>query len=86
MQLIKKQAYKLKLLKKQKIYNVFYILPLQKNTIKREQIGKKLTNLDSNLKLDIENNQKYKVKSIKNSIIYTKKAQSQLSGFYYLIS
>lgn len=68
-----------------RIYNIFHIFLLKWDTIKREQIDKKLANLDTNLKLDLKNDKKYKVESIKDNAIYVKKAQCQLLGLYYLI-
>ena len=37
------------------------------------------------LKFDAGNNKKYKVEAIKNSIIYAKKAEGNLSSLYYLV-
>lgn len=54
--------------------------------LKKKQIDKKFANLDLDLDLNIGNNKKYKIKSIKNSIVYTKNVQSQLLDLYYLIS
>lgn len=39
-----------------------------------ERIDKKLANLNLDLELDVGNNKEYKVKSIRNSVINTKKA------------
>lgn len=59
---------------------------LERNTMKKGQIDKKLINLDPNLKLDIEIDKKYKVKSIGGSAVYMKKAQGQLLSLSYLIT
>ena len=37
-------------------------------------------------KFDAGNNKKYKVKVIKNSVVYAKKAKGHLLGLYYLVS
>lgn len=41
--------------------------------------------LEQKLLLDIRKNKEYKVKTIKNSIVYIKIAEDKLSGLYYLI-
>lgn len=57
---------------------------LEQNTTKKEQINELL---ESEPELDTGENKKYKVKTIKNSIIYVNKAAGgKLSGLYYLIS
>lgn len=58
---------------------------LEQEITKRRRIYKKFANLDLDLELDIENDKEYKVESIKNSVIYTKKVRSQLLDLYYLI-
>lgn len=58
---------------------------LEQDTTKRGQIDEKLANLDFDQELDAGNNKEYKIESIRNSIVYTKEAQGQLLGFYYLI-
>lgn len=70
----KKEVYKFKLPKKQKNYNVFYIFLLEYNIIKKEQIDKKVENPKKNL--EFNNNKKYKMVKIKDSIIYIKEAEN----------
>ena len=36
--------------------------------------------------IDVNNNKKYKVKTIRDSVIYAKEAKRHLSGLYYLVS
>lgn len=80
---IKKQAYKLKLPKKQKIYNVFHISLLEQDITKKGQVDK----IMPSLKIDEGNSKKYKINVICNSKVYTKKLDSgHLLGFYYLVS
>ena len=53
-----KQAYKLKLPKKWKIYNVFYMSLLKQNTIKKERGDEKI------IEFEAANSKEYKVKAI----------------------
>lgn len=64
----------------------FHVFLLEQDITKKRRIDKKLVNLNPNLKLDVENAKKYKIKSIRDNAVYAKKAQGQLPGFYYLIS
>lgn len=59
---------------------------LEQDSTRKGQIDKKLTNLNLDWELDIGNNKKYKMKSIRDYAVYTKEAQGQLSGLYYFIS
>ena len=61
MHLINKQAYKFAFSKNLKIYNIFYILLLKKDIIKKKQIDK-----NNIIKLDVGNINKknYKIKTI----------------------
>lgn len=66
-----KQAYKLNLSKKWKIYNVFLLLLLQQDTIKKVQVDKNA------IKLDVDNdNKKYKVKAIWDSAVHVRESES----------
>ena len=82
LQPVDKQAYKLDLLTKKKIYNVFHVL--EKNITRKGRVNK-LLELELKQKLDIENDKEYKVKAIDNSKIYVKEATSQLSKLYHLV-
>lgn len=46
---------------------------LVQDTTKKKRINKDLANLDLDLELDVGNDKEYKVKSIKNSVVYAKK-------------
>lgn len=78
------QAYKLKLFWWWKIYIVFYVSLQKQNMRKNWQVDEN----ENGMKLNADNNnKKYKVKTIWDSAIYTKKlAKDYLSEFYYLVS
>ena len=67
---IGKQAYKLELPKKWKIYDVFYISLLEQDTTKKKRVN------DTQLDFEFEagNNKKYEVDDIWNSAVYTKES------------
>lgn len=65
---MQKQAYKLELFNWWRIYDIFYMLLREQNIIKKRQVNNLL---ESEPKLDIGKDKKYKVKVIKNSAIYT---------------
>ena len=66
--LIGKQAYKLKLLKKLKIHNVFHVSVLEQNTPKKRQVN------DMQLEFEASNQKEYKFDGIWNSAVYAKKS------------
>ena len=74
-----KQAYKLELSKKWKIYNVLHVLLLEQDTIKKGQV-------ETAIELDKGNSKKYEVEIICNSAVYARKLEGHLPGLYYLIS
>ena len=77
---ISKQTYKLKLPKKYKIYNVFYILRLEQNITKKRQVN------NMQLKFEDGNNEKYKVNDILNSVVNANKSiTEQLLRLYYRV-
>ena len=79
--LIYKQAYKLKLSKKWKTNNIFYILLLKQNITKKKQVDKNNSKLNTS-----SNNVKYKRKAIWNNTVYTKESKSDyLQELYYLV-
>ena len=57
---VSKQAYKLELSKQWRIYNIFYIWLMKKDTTRKERIDKKVTKL----KFEAGNSEKYKVVAI----------------------
>ena len=76
-----KQAYKLKLPKKWRIYDVFHVSLLKQKSTKKERI-KKITELDTS-----DNSKEHKVEAIQNNAVYTMKSKSgHLPGLYYLIA
>lgn len=84
--LVEKQAYKLELLAKQRIHDIFYILMLEQNIIRKGQVNK----VNKLLKLKPEfykkNNKEYQLGATYNSRVYVKEATSQLPGLFYLVS
>ena len=78
-----KQVYKLKLPKKWRIYDVFYISLLEQNITKKGRVN----DTQSDFEFEAGNDEDYKVHSIWKSAIYTKEsAIGQLLGLYYLVS
>ena len=75
-----KQAYKLELLKKWRIYDIFHVSLLKQDTTKKGQEF-----LVSEFKL-VDNIKEYKVETIQDSAVYTKKANRHLPGLYYLVA
>ena len=58
------------------------MLLLKQDTIRKKQVNKNITKLDA----DNNDNKKYKVKAIYNSIVYIKKLKSShLLDLYYLL-
>lgn len=81
--LVGKQAYKLKLSKKWRIYDVFYVLLLEEDTTRKGWVDKK----DKKTKFEAGDKEEYEVKRIQNSAIYGKKLEkSHLPKLYYLVS
>lgn len=80
--LVKNYAYKLKLPTKQKIYNIFYISLLEQNITRKRQVNKLS---EPEKEFETEDNKKYKVKTIINSIVYGKEVNDQILGLYYLV-
>lgn len=81
--LVSKQAYKLKLSKKWKIYDVFHILLLEQDKTRKTQIDKNATQLE----FKPNDNEKYKVKGIRDNAVYVKILKADyLLKIYYLVS
>ena len=78
-----KQAYKLELPKKWRIYDVFHVSLLEQDTTKKEWVHEE--NVE---KLDAgDNSGEYEMEAIWDSAVYTKKSESgHLPGLYYLVS
>ena len=80
---IEKQAYKLKLPKRWRMHNVFYMSLLEKDTTRKERMDKRVKQLD----LEAGNSKKYKIEAIWDSAVYASKSKSdQLPGLYYLVA
>ncbi len=60
---------------------------LKQDTIRNKRVNQSNINalLKPEKKFEAGNNKKYKVKSIVNSTVYDKEAESQLSSLYYLV-
>ena len=74
-----KQAYKLELPKKWRIYDVFHVLLLEQNTTKKRQMN------DMQLEFETGNDKEYEVDGIWDSTVYAKESAKQLSWLYYLV-
>ena len=76
-----KQAYKLKLLKKWKIHNVFHVSLLEQDTTSKERI-EKVPELDAS-----DDSKEYEVEAIWNSAVYVMELESgHLPRIYYLVA
>ena len=77
--LVSKQAYKLKLLKKWRIHDVFNVSLREQDTTKKGWVN------DRQLEFKAGNNKLYKVDGIWDSAVYAKESiTGQLSRLYYL--
>ena len=82
---IRKQVYKLELLRKKKIYNVFHVLLLKQDTIKKGRVDKKIRQMEFDV--GHYDNEEWEVEAIWESTVYVRKSKSgHLSGLYYLVS
>lgn len=78
-----KQAYKLELLKKWRIHEVFHMFLLEWNITKKGQVDENVTQLE----FEVNDVKKFEVKSNRNNNIYIKELEAgHLLGLYYLIS
>ncbi len=81
-----KQAYKLELPIKWKIYNVFHVLLLEQDTTRKGQVDNKaLLEVEKELEFEAGGNKKYEVEAIIDSAVYGQQANNQILGLYYLI-
>ncbi len=67
---VEKQAYKLELSTKWKIYNVSYISLLKQDITRNKQVDNALPELEKNLKFEARSNKEYEVKAIIDSAVY----------------
>ena len=80
---VDKKVYKLKLPKKWRVYNVFNMSLLEKNTTKKGRVSKKVPKLD----VDNKDSKKYKIEAIRDSAVYANQSKSgYLHGLYYLVA
>ena len=77
-----KEAYKLELPRNWTIHNVFHMSLLEQDTIRKEQVDKKVSELD----VCDKDSKEYKVKAIQNSAVYAKELECYLPGLYYLVA
>ena len=76
-----KQAYKLELLKRWKIHDVFHMSLLEEDTTRKERV-EKVPELDAG-----DNSEEYEVEAIRDSAVYAEESESgQLPGLYYLVA
>ena len=70
--LVRKQAYKLELLKWWRMHNVFHGSLPEQDTTKKERVDKRVTELE----LEAGNSEEYKIEAIWDSAVYTSKSES----------
>lgn len=74
--------YKLKLLKKWKIYDIFHVSLLEQNTTKKRRVNKTIQ-----LKFEAGNDKEYEVERIRDNAIYAMELEtSYLPRLYYLVN
>ena len=80
---VAKQAYKLELPKRWRMYDVFHVSLLKQDSSKKERVDKRVKELE----LEAGNSKEYEVEAIWDSAVYASKSESgQLLGLYYLIA
>ena len=79
--LVGKQAYKFKLPKKWRIYDVFYVFLLEQDTTKKGRVN----DMQLNFEFKAGDNKEYKIEGIRDSAIYARKSAGQLLRLYYLV-
>lgn len=79
--LITKQAYKLELVKKCKVYNVFYVSLLKQKIIRKKRVN----NTIAQLKLKDGDSKKYKVNAISDNFVNNNKLEHYLPNFNNLV-
>ena len=78
--LVEKQVYKLELLKRWRIHDVFHMSLLEQDITKKERVDKQVTELEAG------HSEEYEVETIRDSIVYASELESgQLPGLYYLV-
>ena len=75
--IVRKQSYKLELLAKWKIYNVFHVSLLEQDTTSKKQvIHKALPKLEKDLEFDNADSKVYEIETIIDSVIYSQQRNS----------
>ncbi len=83
--IVRKQAYKLELPTKLKIYDVFHMSLLEQDTTRKGQVDNKALP-ESEKEFEIGDDKEYEVEAIINSTMYGQQANnSQMPGLYYLL-
>ena len=83
--LVGKQAYKLELPRKWRIYDVFHVLLLEQDITRKRRIDKEVRQIEFDAGDDKSG--KYEVQAIRDSAIYVRESKlGYISGFYYLVS
>ncbi len=83
---VEKQAYKLELLTKWKIYDVFYVSLLEQDITRKGRVDNKaLPEPEKELKFEARDNKEYEVKVIIDSAAYGQQANDQMLGLFYLV-
>ena len=81
--LVSKQACKLELPKKWRVYDVFHVSLLEQDTIRKGRVSKEVPELDVGNK----DSEEYEVEAIWDSVVYANESESDyLPGLYYLIA
>ncbi len=78
-----KQAYKLELPTKWKIYNVFHMSLLEQDIIRKVQVDKALPEPEK--EFEAGDNKEYEVEAIIDSAVYGQQVNNQMPGLYYLV-
>ena len=80
-----RQAYKLKLPKRWRIHDVFYMSLLEQDTTRKGRVDERTV---EQLEFEVGgDNEEYEVEGICNSAIYTRESEAgHLLGLYYLVS
>ena len=81
--LVGKQAYKLKLLKRWRMHNIFHVSLLEQDKSRKQRVDKRVKELE----LGIGDSEEYEVEAIWDSAVYASESESgQLPGLYYLVA